>query len=856
MSSTKWEDIRDLEDILNNFSSDMDWTKAPVECAQHFHERLQRFIAFLVESKTLGQIQHYWVRLEVQNRNSLHAHIMLWVNPDDVPRVRDSIVAYVPAEYNTSTSEWIYPTEPHLNKLAKLVVQKQLHTCRQQGCCRDGHCKYGFPFDTQPELHTVFDQDKGKYYYHRPRSIDRNVVPYHPDLLLLWGAHMNLQCVVSASWTLYLLKYALKCEPNGQLNLAVETMRTMGFTGTQEDLLRAANAMISSRPVSTTEAACYLARIPIVSYDPGCNVDYVDSLPPAQRTFLIINKRLEQITHPVEQYIGRPFSQECDELTFTQYHQQHIITKKKLSSRDLVGVDTCDNNNVYRVTGPRVVRFTNCHPVKNPEGFCYNLLLSHIPFRLESELQGQDGTYFSRCVELNLISSMDDLEEHLIQYCYEYFHDMDTIQAMVEGMLGNAPQFVMDHLVMDDADLDVHYSSEATAAATASSVPSSNPTTLVTDEDQSIPNIDLLAAFFDDTPLPQETPCIPEEMDCSAAFDITKNSWYSSVLQDGSVTPDQKEAVDAILGNNIKGLFLLTGGPGTGKTYLSRVLASLFHHQGLKTLMCASTGAAAVRLSRTAQTAHYTLGLAKHTLYMSDLRANDIRRAVLVQADVIIVDEFSQLSAKDINQIINRLRAITNSRSITELFTKKLILFVGDEHQLPCVCRHHQDPICTACRFSESIAWPHSKIIKLKTNVRAAQDQGLLQFQQHVREAQPTQEYIDEVFKDCYITQEAVHDLITPATKILCTHNKDVDHYNNNVALPKFFSPEEILEVPIHSNCASVPECAAWLNNKEQRFHCLTKFALGAPVVLTSNISIPKGAANGATGKTANFLLQ
>jgi hypothetical protein len=42
--------------------------------------------------------------------------------------------------------------------------------------------------------------------YFRPGWEHRNVVPYHPAILLIWGAHMNLQMITNASWSLYLLK--------------------------------------------------------------------------------------------------------------------------------------------------------------------------------------------------------------------------------------------------------------------------------------------------------------------------------------------------------------------------------------------------------------------------------------------------------------------------------------------------------------------------------------------------------------------------------------------------------------------------------------------------------------------------
>jgi hypothetical protein len=37
-----------------------------------------------------------------------------------------------------------------------------------------------------------------RWEYYRPRYYDWNVVPYHATLLLLWGAHINIQRITSS----------------------------------------------------------------------------------------------------------------------------------------------------------------------------------------------------------------------------------------------------------------------------------------------------------------------------------------------------------------------------------------------------------------------------------------------------------------------------------------------------------------------------------------------------------------------------------------------------------------------------------------------------------------------------------
>ena len=89
------------------------------------------------------------------------------------------------------------------------------HVQFQAPGCRDKSrlCKYGFPCKVQPNRKPVVDDESGRFLYYRPRYCDRNVVPYHPTIALLWNAHSNIQLVTDKEWSFYLLKYAMKVGP-------------------------------------------------------------------------------------------------------------------------------------------------------------------------------------------------------------------------------------------------------------------------------------------------------------------------------------------------------------------------------------------------------------------------------------------------------------------------------------------------------------------------------------------------------------------------------------------------------------------------------------------------------------------
>lgn len=135
-----------------------------------------------------------------------------------------------------------------------------------------------------------------------------------------------------------------------------------------------------------------------------------------------------------------------------------------------------------------------------------------------------------------------------------------------------------------------------------------------------------------------------------------------------TLTPDQRSALVQLLGVRCG---VLTGGPGVGKTTLTRALVQVFGDRGLKVGLAAPTGRAARRLTeccgRPAQTIHRLLGFNPHE------RGFQHDRDRPLEYDALLVDESSMI---DLLLMRALLRAVQ--------FTTRLIL-IGDADQLPSV---------------------------------------------------------------------------------------------------------------------------------------------------------------------------
>lgn len=136
------------------------------------------------------------------------------------------------------------------------------------------------------------------------------------------------------------------------------------------------------------------------------------------------------------------------------------------------------------------------------------------------------------------------------------------------------------------------------------------------------------------------------------------------------LSKEQKEAVRACFKNQV---VIITGGPGTGKTTIIKVLLNLFKKAELEVALCAPTGRAARRMSETtgeeAKTLHRLLEIGKSEENMPniDFAVNKIKQKV------VIVDEMSMVDIVLMNYLVKGLDD-----------NAKLIL-IGDSDQLASV---------------------------------------------------------------------------------------------------------------------------------------------------------------------------
>lgn len=140
--------------------------------------------------------------------------------------------------------------------------------------------------------------------------------------------------------------------------------------------------------------------------------------------------------------------------------------------------------------------------------------------------------------------------------------------------------------------------------------------------------------------------------------------------------PSQRIAFEGIFKNSgiTSGIYIITGGPGTGKTTLTKALIDNFskYYDPERIVLCSPTGCAAQNMEKKCQkeafTIHKTLGICP-----SSSNQQKLTRSKNLKADVIIVDEASMLDLELTSLLFSAVK------------TGGILILIGDVNQLPSV---------------------------------------------------------------------------------------------------------------------------------------------------------------------------
>ena len=182
----------------------------------------------------------------------------------------------------------------------------------------------------------------------------------------------------------------------------------------------------------------------------------------------------------------------------------------------------------------------------------------------------------------------------------------------------------------------------------------------------------------------------------SLNFLIEKTEMENGIRYEGL----QKKAIMEAVRNSV---FVLTGGPGTGKTTVVRAILRIFESMGLDIALATPTGRAAKRLSEASGREAKTI----HRMLEMDYKVDEgpvFRRdeSSLLEEDVIIVDEASMIDLYLMEALLRAMRPGTR------------LILIGDANQLP--------PVGAGCIFKDIILGERFSMVELTHIFRQARE--------------------------------------------------------------------------------------------------------------------------------------
>ncbi|KAJ8027670.1 ATP-dependent DNA helicase PIF1 [Holothuria leucospilota] len=877
----------------------------PVTATRMFEHRVQAFIkdVILSPAQPIGHVIDYFYRVEFQQRGWPHIHCLFWVK--DAPLYgnshTDEIVAFI--DKYVSCKMPSAATEP---KLHEKVLHVQMHSKNHSRSCRKGNrtCRFNFPrlpskttFISRPavdadsvnnptpgysnavkKLWDSFHHDtdhsltideafqragitqqqlqdcvtantQKETIWLRREPSDIWVNNYNPILLMAWDANMDIQFVLDAySCIMYIVSYISKAEREmGDLLKTAQQEAREGNVNAMDELRKLGSLYLHHREVSVMESVYRVTGMHMKQC--SRQAIFIPTDPDSQRLSLPLqqlqNKQedTDEIWMPnmIDKYLGRP--KELANICLATFASEYRYIGQQNNATDSISLTTGLGTIKKRLHKPAIIRYPKVKIQKDREKYYSTILRLYLPFTVEEFkpstydtfesyfLQGSyNGKFVREIVAANmqkyepLAKELDNLWENLQENPYQ------------ENSWANlAPQTEMERIQHTQ-----EMSTEEYIPPECSEIIS-----------------ELQQPTFSSNGMVGEFAL--ERMDSSVLqSEITSMLRTLNNEQRQLFNHMQQWSKHKVNDNDTKPPYIfLTGGAGTGKSQLIKCITHELRKcfskiaespDDITVLLVAYTGTAAFNIH--GQTIHSAFNIFNPTKHYKPLREEHLNTlcAKYRSLQLVIIDEISMVDHNMLLYIHGRLQQIKRSDTM-HIFGNVGILAVGDFYQIQPVFGkplYRKDHGAFVDLWSMFSLWELTKIMRQKDDISYAE--LLNRLRNHGKGQQLLQ-------SDTQMLELRVVKDIPKNVPFIAAKKAVVDAHNIKM-LHSLQSRVEFIEAVdiIGTANATLKKLLKPTPNAKSTLPAELNIAIGARVMLTTNLDVADGLVNGVTGKVTGIV--
>ena len=894
-----------------SFDDKSNWLKRnPVTAARHFQYRLNALFQGFLKSnaKPLDEIADYAIRIEFQARGSPHAHCVIWVK--DAPKHLESSDSEVCDFIDQYVSCALPADDCKLRELV-CVLQKHKHSSY---CKRNKICRFSFPKPPSPKtLITKFDPENTDVEHSKTvlkkvqkllaesstdlsladlldkadlteteyiealetsctghvvllkRELDECCINnYNPAVMLAWQANMDIQFVLNAyACVMYVASYIMKTErAMGEL-----LKRVAAEARTDElkiQLRKVGSAFLTHREVSAQEAVYRILSLPMKQL--SRSVVFVNTNPKHERIAVLkSHDSLSQLNDDdtnvfqkslIDRYQHRP--QQLNSMCLAEFAATYVTnykpddsmcdalpdTESDTTSTQIILTDGFGKMSKRRQ--PAVIRFRKFNKDTDSTNWYRAKLMLYYPwFDEQSDLLGGYPSY-----EAHYRHVCDTVLTNESKYTKE---DVDEVDVDENG----PPEHLWNSIAPSTEEHRLHSLAEGSEQLTELSQQDLQ-------DNQNILSQSSLHIRFESSANKQEIPpqqyrqYMRELNDEQRSIVMFHRDWC-------------KKAVLALKQNKpVEPYHVFLSGPGgVGKSHVIKLihsdtlkllkLSGTFEPDDVIVMLTAPTGVAAFNIDGMTLHSALLLGRSKYSGFqpLSHDRLNSLRTK-LSRLMLLIVDEVSMVGANMLLEIHKRLQQIKGV-SDDAVFGKVSILAVGDLYQLPPV---GQAPLfstvsdCYAQLYDSGSLWVDHFIMHELTQVmRQRDDLAFSELLCRVRTDSCTADDV-KILK----SHEIAADTANYPTQALHVYRLNADVDKRNADMLDSIAPQtaQFAIKAIDSVAGQTSHISlSSLSDKRSEtggLHGTLKLAIGARVMLTTNVDVSDGLVNGARGEVAHIV--